>query len=479
MSLLGPIGLAKLSLNQLLGVGCDKGFGVGHQRHAQTKGIWLWSQPQIVHGRAVFYVDTEGFESTGKAAVYDDRIFALSTLFSSLLVYNLPETVREADISKLSFAVELAREFSGRGQNSHFQMPHLMWLIQRDFLEGQSITSMVYAALKPVANPDRNPSLTQLNAIRKELTSAHTNYSAFGLVQPHLQRTKLCELDESKLDPKYVQQRDELRKQVKRLAAAKLVNNQLMHGDEMVSFLKKMLKAVNAGNIPTVGSITDTFNERILDSCVDHFNADMKGVVLPKESIVLRGIYKHRYTEARHCYHQDAFGRSKKVHERMLELLQKKCAEAYEYRKQANAYESGILCERLYLDCQTQIENLLKMKLPSRARFEANANRCNKTYTKTCVGPSKLKYGGMLQKMQKKELQHFLKDYNDRLMNGLSLISFGCLMGGRFIFNSPLLELFGWAGFATLEIYPKMFLFSSSSIYEQKWWVTMSKVWEC
>ena len=67
-------------LNQLLGVGCDKGFGVGHQRHAQTKGIWLWSQPQIVHGRAVFYVDTEGFESTGKAAVYDDRIFALSTL---------------------------------------------------------------------------------------------------------------------------------------------------------------------------------------------------------------------------------------------------------------------------------------------------------------------------------------------------------------------------------------------------------------
>ena len=63
----------------------------------------------------------EGFESTGKAAVYDDRIFALSTLFSSLLVYNLPETVREADISKLSFAVELAREFSGRGKTPIFE----------------------------------------------------------------------------------------------------------------------------------------------------------------------------------------------------------------------------------------------------------------------------------------------------------------------------------------------------------------------
>lgn len=32
------------------------------------------------------------------------RIFALSSLLSSVLIYNLPETVKEADIEKLSFA---------------------------------------------------------------------------------------------------------------------------------------------------------------------------------------------------------------------------------------------------------------------------------------------------------------------------------------------------------------------------------------
>ena len=57
------------------------------------------------------YVDTEGFESTGKSNSYDDRIFALSALLSSLLVYNLPETIRESDVAKLSFAVELAQGF--------------------------------------------------------------------------------------------------------------------------------------------------------------------------------------------------------------------------------------------------------------------------------------------------------------------------------------------------------------------------------
>jgi hypothetical protein len=46
----------------------------------------------------VLYVDTEGFEGTGKSNVYDDRIFALSAIMSSVLVYNLPENVKESDV---------------------------------------------------------------------------------------------------------------------------------------------------------------------------------------------------------------------------------------------------------------------------------------------------------------------------------------------------------------------------------------------
>lgn len=45
--------------------------------------------------------DTEGFEATGKADAYDDRIFALSTVLSAVLIYNLPETVRESDVQVL------------------------------------------------------------------------------------------------------------------------------------------------------------------------------------------------------------------------------------------------------------------------------------------------------------------------------------------------------------------------------------------
>ena len=86
------------------------------------------------------YLDTEGFESTGKADAYDDRIFALSTLISAVLVYNLPETVRESDIQKLSFAVELAEGFYADVQVA---MPYTIYHMQ------YTIPKLAFAACIP------------------------------------------------------------------------------------------------------------------------------------------------------------------------------------------------------------------------------------------------------------------------------------------------------------------------------------------
>jgi hypothetical protein len=47
---------------------------------------------------------TAGFEATGMSDAYDDRIFALSSIVASVLIYNLPETVKEAGLG-LGFRV--------------------------------------------------------------------------------------------------------------------------------------------------------------------------------------------------------------------------------------------------------------------------------------------------------------------------------------------------------------------------------------
>lgn len=199
----------------------------------------------------LLFVDTEGFESTGKADVYDDRIFALSALLSSVLVYNLPESIRESDLEKLSFAVELSKAFYGSssssslasssaaaaaegggaaaaaGQQGGDTTPALrpgamVWLIQRDFLQGKSVGAALAEALAPVPNPHGDPGLTQLNRIRTSLSTLAGNSTALGLPQPHLDRTKLCELGDEALDPGYRTQRDALRELVWAVARPKV-----------------------------------------------------------------------------------------------------------------------------------------------------------------------------------------------------------------------------------------------------------------
>ena len=110
-------------LNQLMEVPCDRGFGVGHRRETQTKGVWAYaSTPPNGTGTTRLYLDTEGFDATGKAEVYDDRIFAFAALASSALLYNLVETIKEADIEKLAFVAQLATEFWRRTHPQKFQV---------------------------------------------------------------------------------------------------------------------------------------------------------------------------------------------------------------------------------------------------------------------------------------------------------------------------------------------------------------------
>lgn len=190
---------------------------------------------------SLLYVDTEGFEGTGQADVYDDRIFALSVLVSSTLVYNLPETVREADIEKLSFASQLADEFYKRnqGRDKQHELASLLWLIQRDFLEGKTVKQLVDNALDPVSNPSKDKHIDAVNQVREALKRVHT-HQAFGLRQPHLERTKLCDLADSELDPLYLKQMASLREVVLRITKPKTIGRKHLTGSQFAEYFEQV-----------------------------------------------------------------------------------------------------------------------------------------------------------------------------------------------------------------------------------------------
>ncbi|KAH1060302.1 hypothetical protein AAZX31_02G136700 [Glycine max] len=482
VAVIGPYRSGKsFLLNQLLSLSCYEGFGVGHMRDTKTKGIWVWGTPidLDINGvrTSVFYLDTEGFESVGKSNVYDDRIFALATVLSSVLIYNLPETIREADISRLSFAVELAEEFYGRvkGQDVAFEPAKLLWLIQRDFLQGKSVQEMVNEALRHVPNTDGNKNIDVVNQIRDSLAIMGDNSTAFSLPQPHIQRTKLCDMKDVELDQLYVKRREQLKKLVASIITPKIVQGKTLNGKEFVSFLEQILEALNKGEIPSTGSLVEVFNKNILEKCLKLYSEKMAKLVLPLPEKSLQGAHDRSRDEVTKVFDQQHFGRhhAKKSFMQLDEEIQ----QVYKNVVLQNEYQSSRLCEALYTRCEDKMDQLQVLKLPSLAKFNAGFLQCNRSFERECVGPSKANYEQRIMKMMGKSRSLFIKEYNHRLFNWLVAFSLVMVVIGRFFIKFILVEIGAWALFIFLETYTRMF-WTAESLYYNPVWHFIVATWE-
>ncbi|KAL3531285.1 hypothetical protein ACH5RR_010607 [Cinchona calisaya] len=482
VAVIGPYRSGKsFLLNQLLSLSCNEGFGVGHMRDTKTKGIWVWGTPLEldINGikTSVFYLDTEGFESIGKSNVYDDRIFALATVLSSVLIYNLPETIREADISRLSFAVELAEEFYGRvkGQDVAFEPAKLLWLIQRDFLQGKSVQEMVNEALQHVPNSDGDKNIDQVNQIRDSLAVMGDNSTAFSLPQPHLQRTKLCEMKDGELDPLYVEKREQLKELVASIIRPKIVQGKTLNGKEFVSFLEQILEALNKGEIPSTGSLVEVFNKGILERCLKLYDDMVRNLNLPMTEQDLQGAHEGFREAAMKAFDEQHFGRhhAKNSAEKLDEEIEK----VHKNIILANEYQSSRLCESLYTRCEDKMDELQVLRLPSMAKFNAGFLHCNQSFEQECVGPSKRSYEQRMMKMLGKSKTLFIKEYNHRLFNWLVAFSLVMVVVGRFIIKFILVEIGAWILFIFLETYTRMF-WSAESLYYNPVWHAIVATWE-
>lgn len=482
VAVIGPYRSGKsFLLNQLLSLSCYEGFGVGHMRDTKTKGIWVWGTPidLDIDGvrTSVFYLDTEGFESIGKSNVYDDRIFALANVMSSVLIYNLPETIREADISRLSFAVELAEEFYGRvkGQDVAFEPARLLWLIQRDFLQGKSVQELVNEALRRVPNADGDKNIDMVNQIRESLAIMGDNSTAFSLPQPHLRRTKLCDMKDVELDPTYVKKREQLKELVASIIRPKIVQRKSLNGKEFVSFLEQILEALNKGEIPSTGSLVEVFNKGILERCLKLYSERMAKLHFPLPEESLQEAHEKSRGEAMQAFDEQHFGRhhAKKSVEQLDEEIQK----VFNNVVMQNEYRSSKLCEALYTRCEDKMDQLQVLRLPTMAKFNAGFLQCNQSFEHECIGPSKTNYEERMMKMLKKSRALFIKEYNHRLFNWLVAFSLVMVVIGRFVIKFILIEIGAWLLFIFLETYTRMF-WSAESLYYNPIWHFVVATWE-
>jgi len=64
----------------------------------------------------------------------------------------------------------------GGGGSSPVEPGNMLWLIQRDFLEGKTVQDMVSEALLPVANPYEDQDIAQVNTLDFEGSNKTTTH---------------------------------------------------------------------------------------------------------------------------------------------------------------------------------------------------------------------------------------------------------------------------------------------------------------
>nr|CAD1819834.1 unnamed protein product [Ananas comosus var. bracteatus] len=265
------------------------------------------------------------------------------------------------------------------------------------------------------------------------------NSTAFSLPQPHLQRTKLCDMKDSELDPLYVDKREQLKKLVASITHPKIVQGKTLNGEEFVTFLEQILEALNKGEIPSTGSLVEIFNKVILERCLKVYNERMGSLGLPVPENKLQLVHDESKIEVRKLFDEQHFGRHHAA--QSILKLEEEIQKVYRNFLLANEYQSSKLCEARYTQCEDKMDQLQVLRLPSMAKFNAGFLQCNQSFEKECVGPSKEAYERRMTKMLAKSRALFIKDYNNRLFNWLVTFALVMVVVGRFIIKFFLLEI--------------------------------------
>ena len=156
-------------------VGQMKGFEVGKTVQSCTQGIWIWNEPLIdssdENEDLTLLVDTEGLFSADRETDTDLRLFALSVLLSSTLIFNQMGPINEQTLNDLQFIVNLA-QYLGESSQRSLEAPDLCWVLRdfyHDISEFENDDAYMESCLRPDLDSVKGNALKK-NTVRKTIT---------------------------------------------------------------------------------------------------------------------------------------------------------------------------------------------------------------------------------------------------------------------------------------------------------------------
>jgi len=234
-----------------------------------TSGVHLWTDPFIVKGAtgeemAVFLMDTQGTFDHKTTVKENMTVFALSTMTSSQLIYNLMHVIREDHLQHLQLFTEYGRLALKTSGTTPFQKLLFLvrdWHYPHDAPFGSEGGQIVLDRL--MNTTDEQP--LEIRKLREHIISSFTDLDCFlsPYPGPKVAEDPTFTGNPEEMDPRFAKYLNEFVSQT--LSAENLepkrIAGKVVRSREMVDYFQKYLEIFNGDEIPEPKSIFDTTAE--------------------------------------------------------------------------------------------------------------------------------------------------------------------------------------------------------------------------
>jgi len=219
----------------------------------------------------LFFLDTEGTESTNREKNHDAKIFALAILMSSLFMFNSIGSIDEKSISQLSLTTKLSENIalSGNKKNSEHDeaqlakfTPKFIWILRDFTLELQDSYQKNINPTQYLENALRDQSTIsksneQNRKIRSALLNFFKNRDCVTMVRPVIEENdlqRLNSLPNHRLRKEFLLQLKGLKEKVLYETAPKQLNGVNLNARMFCGMMKNFLDSINKGGVPNITS---------------------------------------------------------------------------------------------------------------------------------------------------------------------------------------------------------------------------------
>jgi len=234
-----------------------------------TSGVHLWTDPFIIPGvqgeeMAVFLMDTQGTFDHKTTVKENMTVFALSTMTSSLLIYNLMHVIREDHLQHLQLFTEYGRLALKSTGTVPFQKLEFLvrdWHYPHDAPFGSEGGKIVLERL--LKAEEEHPE--EIRKLREHITSSFTDIDCYLLPYPgpKVAEDPTFTGKPEEMEPRFAKYLSEFVTQtlaVENLEPKK-IGGKTVRSREMVDYFQKYLDIFNGDEMPQPKSIFDTTAE--------------------------------------------------------------------------------------------------------------------------------------------------------------------------------------------------------------------------